>query len=158
MRSNPPIHRPTPRPSTQAGDDPATVPVTPSQAPTGPTSWATASTACGYEVIRFAYGYPASGTRASGARARQSGFSSAAATRNTPSATAAPIHAVFTLTAPVTSSRLAVRGLRASMPRSMTRLAAIAKVRAPTIATVMMSRSHQRMRPPSIVIAVSAAR
>jgi hypothetical protein len=44
------------------------------------------------------------------------------------------------------------------MPRSMTRLAAIANVRAPTIATVMMSRSHHRIRPPSRVIAVSAER
>jgi hypothetical protein len=76
----------------------------------------------------------------------------------TASATAAPVHAVRTLTTPVTSSRVAVRGFCASMRRSMIRLAAIAKVRAPTIAIVISSRSSQCTWPLARFIAVSAAR
>ena len=45
----------------------------------------------------------------------------------------------WTATAPVTSSRLAVRGLRASSLRSTMRLKAMANVRADTIATVTRS-------------------
>src|SRR5688572_15609302 len=96
MRSNPPIQRPTASPSTHAGPEPVSEPVTPSQAPTGPANWATASTACGQFVNRLAYGYAASGTSANGASVRHSGLSAPAATRKTPSATAEPIHAVRT--------------------------------------------------------------
>ena len=46
------------------------------------------------------------------------------------------------------SSRPAVRGLRASTPASISRLSAIASVRAPTIATVIQSRSRARGAPP----------
>src|SRR5215475_9029119 len=72
----------------------------------------------------------------------------------TVSATSAPTTAVRTDTAPVTSSRPAVRGLRASIFRSITRFAASANVRPATIATVTSSRSSQRT---SGAIAVSAA-
>jgi hypothetical protein len=57
----------------------------------------------------------------------------------------------------VTSSRVAVRGLRASISRSMMRLQAIAKVRRPTIATVISSSSPQCTEPLSRNIAVRAA-
>ena len=76
---------------------------------------------------------------------------------NTTRATAAPVHADFTDTAPVTSSRPAVRGLRASISRSMMRLAAIANVRSPTMATVTSSSVPQWMSLSSWNIAVSAA-
>jgi hypothetical protein len=62
-------------------------------------------------------------------------------------ATSAPVHAVRTLTAPVTSSLPAVRGFRASTWRSITRLAAIAKVRAATMATVMRPSTLQSRKP-----------
>jgi len=57
----------------------------------------------------------------------------------------------------VTSSRFAVRGLRASISRSMIRLQAMAKVRRPTIATVTSSSSPQWTSRSSRNIAVSAA-
>ena len=61
------------------------------------------------------------------------------------------------MTAPVTSSRLAVRGFRASISRSMMRLQAIANVRSPTIATVTSSSRPQWMCLSHWNIAVSEA-
>ena len=89
--------------------------------------------ACGKFVNRLPYGYTTIGITAMGASARHSGFSRAAAPRKTTTATSAPVQACFTDIAPVTSSRWAVRGLRASISRSMIRLTAIAKVRRPTM-------------------------
>lgn len=59
--------------------------------------------------------------------------------------------------APVTSSRCAVRGFRASISRSMIRLTAIAKVRRPTMQTVTSSSRPQWMFLSHWNIAVSAA-
>ncbi len=57
----------------------------------------------------------------------------------------------------MTSSRLAVRGLRASISRSMIRLQAMAKVRSPTMQTVTSSSVHQWTRRSVWNIAVSEA-
>ncbi len=65
--------------------------------------------------------------------------------------------AVRTETAPVTSSRRAVRGLRASIRRSITRLAAIANVRPATMASVTSPSVAQSTRPVASDMAVSAA-
>lgn len=103
------------------------------------------------------YGYTTIGITAMGARARHRGFRRAAAPRKKTSATSAPVHACFTLIAPVTSSRWAVRGLRASISRSMIRFAAIANVRSPTIAIVTSSSLPQWTFLSHSNIAVSAA-
>ncbi|CAM5232423.1 hypothetical protein SVIOM342S_06455 [Streptomyces violaceorubidus] len=84
-------------------------------------------------------------------------MSRAAAPRKTTRAISAPVQACFTDMVPVTSSRWAVRGLRASISRSMIRLTAIAKVRRPTMATVTRSSRPQWMFPSRWYIAVSAA-
>lgn len=92
-----------------------------------------------------------------GASTRQSVFSEAAAPRKTSSAIAEPMYAVRSETAPVTSSRPAVRGLRASSSRSMIRFAAIAKVRRPTMAMVTTSSWPQCTRLSARNIAVRLA-
>ncbi len=128
-----------------------------SHAPTGPIAWARPRMACGKFVNRLPYGYTTIGITATGASARHSGFSSAADPRNTARAIPAPVQADRTDTAPVTSSRPAVRGFRASISRSMIRFAAIAKVRSPTMQTVTSSSSAQCMVRSSWNMAVSAA-
>ena len=70
---------------------------------------------------------------------RTIGSSCQTATRNTTSETAQNTSTCATESAPDGSSRDAVRGLRASIERSMSRLSAIASERAPTIATVIQS-------------------
>ena len=68
-----------------------------------------------------------------------------------------PTKAVRSDTSPVTSSREAVRGFRASKARSRMRLADIATVRAATIATVISSSCTQCTERVSRHIAVRAA-
>ncbi len=131
--------------------------MTASQAPTGPIAWARPRMACGKFVNRLPYGYTTIGMTATGASIRQSGFSSAAEPRKTTSAIPAPVQAERTDTAPVTSSRPAVRGLRASISRSMIRFAAIAKVRSPTMQTVTSRSLPQCTFRSSWNMAVSAA-
>ena len=65
------------------------------------------------------------------------GGSCQTATRNTASDAAAKAATCTGVRRPAGSSRRAVRGLRASMPASIRRLSAIARLRAPTIATVI---------------------
>ena len=63
------------------------------------------------------------------------------ATRNTASDAAANAPTWTGVRSPAGSSRRAVRGFRASIPASISRLSAIARLRAPTIATVIHARS-----------------
>lgn len=92
-----------------------------------------------------------------GARAKQRGLSRAAEPRKITTAISAPVQACLTDIAPVTSSRCAVRGLRASISRSMIRFTAIANVRRPTMQMVTRSSRPQWMLRSHSNIAVRAA-
>ncbi len=74
-----------------------------------------------------------------GQRTRVSGASWETATRNTTSDPNANAATLARDSRPAGISRRAVRGLRASMEASISRLSAIARLRAPAIATVIHS-------------------
>src|SRR6476469_6688497 len=87
---------------------------------------------------------------------RQRHDNAAALARKTISAMTVPIEAARKSSSPVTSSRCAVRGLSASYPRSRIRFAAMATVRADTMAIVISTSSHQWTERVSCHMAVNA--
>src|SRR5439155_15883804 len=86
-------------------------------------------------VKRFASEYQKTIASASGANARQSGLKRQEANRNAVDAATTNRMASTTVIAPRGSSRLAVRGLSASILASTRRLKPIAALRADTMAT-----------------------
>ncbi len=77
------------------------------------------------------------GTITNGQSQCVTGSSCQTATRKTPSDAPAKTTTCMRLSRPAGSSRVAVRGLRASIAASIRRFAAIANERAPAIATVI---------------------
>ena len=93
------------------------------------------------------------GTIANGHSQCVIGSSCQTATRNTASEPAAKTTTCRRLSSPAGISREAVRGLRASIPASISRFAAIANERAPAIATVIQSIPRRPGQPPTARIA-----
>ena len=122
-------------------------PVTAIQPPAAAAPSVTPSQTWHSQVKRLVYGYPIRKSSASGSSATHSGLSCHAANSSTATLTATSPQACAGLTLPLGTSRPAVRGLRASIARSMTRLAAIAAVRAAAIATVTQIRVCQPGQP-----------
>ena len=73
----------------------------------------------------------------------------AASARTSSAAASVPAQAVAGEMAPVTSGRLAVRGLRASIQRSARRLAPMPSVRAAAMAMVIHTKVRTSGRPPA---------
>ncbi len=98
---------------------------------------------------RLVYGYATRNTTATGSSANVRALSEAPATTSTARPKAASSTPSLRLSLPLGISRFSVRGLRASRVASMTRLAAIAAVRAPTMANVTSSATRQPGQPPA---------
>src|SRR5262249_45550881 len=110
-------------------------PPTASQPPTGATAIASPRNNCVHVVYRLASEYQKTIASATGDSARQSVFRREAANTNTTDATTTKTIASRVVIPPRGSSRMAVRGLRASIRASTSRLNPIAALRAATIAT-----------------------
>src|SRR5688572_1036312 len=118
-------------------------------APTGAIASPSPSATWASEVTRLVYEYPSTIASATGARARHTGDSAAAAATKSAVEAASTPQAHPAASLPLGSGREAVRGLAASMARSAMRLKVIAAVRAPTMAATIQAACHAVGSPPA---------
>src|SRR5688572_13802633 len=134
--SNPPTHRPLASLWSHGSGGP-NGPRAASHPPTGATAIARPRNACVYDVYRFAREYQNTISSATGGNMPHKGVTWVAANMNISDETTTNTVASRRPRAPVGISRIAVRGLSASMRASTIRLNPMAALRADTMATII---------------------